>query len=528
MTTTEKFSHHTKCENCGSRDNRGVWLNPDDTIHHTYCFGCHEYTAGGEPKPKPKIIKDMIVGEFERLNARKINEDTCKVFDYEVGEYEGRPVQIANYYDKQYNKVAQKLRFPDKSFKWFGDTDKITLFGQQNWRDGGRTIVITEGELDCLSVSQVNNNKYPVVSIPSGTASAKKYIKRELEWLSKFEKIILMFDTDEAGMKASVECANILPVKKCYIAKVQGKDANELLQQGKGQKIIDSIFEAKHYTPQGIIEGVDTKELLLNDDYVESVPYAYDGLNKKLSGIRPKELVLLCGGSGTGKSQVTRELAYDLINKGHKIGYIALEESVKRSVRGLVSLAVNKPIHIPEVRKSIPTEELVKEWEKIKDKVCFYDHFGSSDSEDLLNRIRFMVQGLNCKFIFLDHISIVISGISEGDERRLIDNTMTNLRKLVEEINCGMFVVSHLKRVDSKTGHEDGLQTSLSHLRGSHSLAQLSDAVIGFERNQQSETENNIMTARVLKNRFTGDTGVACDLIWNKDTGRLSEGNFDE
>ena len=302
MTTTEKFSHHTKCENCGSRDNRGVWLNPDDTIHHTYCFGCHEYTAGGEPKPKPKIIKDMIVGEFERLNARKINEDTCKVFDYEVGEYEGRPVQIANYYDKQYNKVAQKLRFPDKSFKWFGDTDKITLFGQQNWRDGGRTIVITEGELDCLSVSQVNNNKYPVVSIPSGTASAKKYIKQELEWLSKFEKIILMFDTDEAGMKASVECANILPVKKCYIAKVQGKDANELLQQGKGQKIIDSIFEAKHYTPQGIIEGVDTKELLLNDDYVESVPYAYDGLNKKLSGIRPKELVLLCGGSGTGKS----------------------------------------------------------------------------------------------------------------------------------------------------------------------------------------------------------------------------------
>jgi len=139
-----------------------------------------------------------------------------------------------------------------------------------------------------------------------------------------------------------------------------------------------------------------------------------------------------------------------------------------------------------------------------------------------------MVQGLNCKFIFLDHISIVISGISEGDERRLIDNTMTNLRKLVEEINCGMFVVSHLKRVDSRTGHEDGLQTSLSHLRGSHSLAQLSDAVIGFERNQQSETENNIMTARVLKNRFTGDTGVACDLIWNKDTGRLLEGNFDE
>ena len=272
MKTTEKFLRHAPCENCGSRDNLGIYEN------HTYCFGCHEFKKinGELPQQTKQVIRDMIVGSIKQLDKRKINEDTCKVFNYECGEYDGRPVQIANYYDKNYNKVAQKLRFPDKSFKWFGDTDKITLFGQQNWRDGGRTIVITEGELDCLSVSQVNNNKYPVVSIPSGTASAKKYIKQELEWLSKFEKVILMFDTDEAGMKASVECANILPVKKCYIAKVQGKDANELLQNGKGQKIIDSIFEAKHYTPQGIIEGVDTKDLLLNDDYVESVPYAYD------------------------------------------------------------------------------------------------------------------------------------------------------------------------------------------------------------------------------------------------------------
>ena len=521
----EKFLHHAPCENCGSRDNLGVYEN------HTYCFGCHDYqkTTGVLPEQiQTKINTDMINGNYNRLDKRNIDEETCKVFDYQQGEYEGKPVQIANYYDKHYNKVAQKLRFQDKTFKWLGDTDKITLFGQQNWRDGGRTIVLTEGELDCLSVSKVNSNKYPVCSIPSGTASAKKYIKQELEWLSKFEKIILMFDTDEAGMKASVECANILPVKKCFIAKLQGKDASELLQKGKGNKIIDAIFEAKHYTPQGIIEGNDTKDLLLKDDYVESVPYVFDGLNKKLSGIRPKELVLLCAGSGTGKSQVCRELAFDLINKGNKVGYIALEESVKRSVRGLVSLAVNQPIHIPEVRKKISDKDLISAWEKIKDKVCFYDHFGSSDSDDLLNRIRFMVQGLNCKYIFLDHISIVISGISEGDERRNIDNLMTNLRKLVEEVNCGMFVVSHLKRVDSKTGHEEGIQTSLSHLRGSHSLAQLSDAVIGFERDQQSETENNIMTVRVLKNRFTGDTGVACDLIWNKDTGRLVEGNFDE
>jgi twinkle protein len=236
----------------------------------------------------------------------------------------------------------------------------------------------------------------------------------------------------------------------------------------------------------------------------------------------------LCAGSGTGKSQVCRELAYDLISNKHKVGYIALEESVKRSVRGIVSVPLNKLLHVPEVRKTITDEDILTEWNKIKDYVCFYDHFGSTSSDDLLNKIRYMVKGLDCKVIFLDHISIVISGLADGDERRLIDNTMTQLRQLVEELNCAMFVVSHLKRPDSKFGHEEGTQTSLSHLRGSHSLAQLSDAVIGFERNQQHETESNMMTVRVLKNRFSGETGVASTLIYNKETGRLSEGDFDE
>ena len=105
---------------------------------------------------------------------------------------------------------------------------------------------------------------------------------------------------------------------------------------------------------------------------------------------------------------------------------------------------------------------------------------------------------------------------------------MTQLRQLCEELNCAMFVVSHLKRPEGKFGHEEGTQTSLSHLRGSHSLAQLSDAVIGFERNQQSADEGNMMICRVLKNRFSGDTGIASTLIYNKETGRLSEGDFDE
>jgi twinkle protein len=522
---TTNFLHHSPCENCGSKDNLGVWED------HTYCFGCHNYekTNGELPKvEKQKIISDMIEGIVEALPSRKIDSETCKKFNYQTTEYKGEPVHIANFYDRNYNRVAQKLRFKDKRFIWLGDTDKITLFGQNLWRDGGKMVVITEGEIDALTVSKVQNNKFPVVSVPSGASSAKKYIKKELEWLSKFENIVLMFDEDEAGKSATIECANILPVKKVKIASLPAKDPSELLQNGQGSKIIDAMWEAKAYTPQGIIEGVNTKELLLNDDYVETIPYQWNGFNQKLGGIRRGELVLLTAGSGTGKSQVCREIAYHLISQKEKVGYIALEESVKRSVRGIVSVGLNQLIHLPEVKEKLTEEEIINEWNNIKDYICFYDHFGSSDTEDLMNRIRYMVQSLDCKTIILDHISIVISGLADGDERRLIDNTMTNLRKLVEEVKCAMFVVSHLKRPEGKNGHEEGVQTSLSHLRGSHSLAQLSDAVVGFERNQQDEIQSNVMTARVLKNRYSGDTGIACSLIYDKQTGRLKEGSFDE
>ena len=525
--SNEKFLCHAPCNNCGSRDNLAIYEN------HTYCFGCRIYLkTDGQTLDLKTINKKekehkMITGKIEALPKRKITSETCKVFNYETGIYNGKHCHISNYFDKQYNRVAQHIRFPDKSFIWIGDTDKITLFGQNLWRDGGRMVVVTEGELDAMSVSQCQNNKFPVVSVPSGAASAKKYILRELEWLSKFEKIVLFYDNDPAGNSASIECANILPVKKVRIVKAQGKDANDLLQAGKSNKIIDAIWEAKTFSPAGIVEGSETKELLLKDEHFETYPYCWNGLNKKLSGIRLGEINLLTGGTGTGKSQVCREIAFHLISQKIKIGYIALEESVKRSLQGLVSIPLNKLIHIPEVKKKTSEEEIIKAWEEVKDNVCFFDHFGSSNSDDLMNKIRYMVKALDCKIIFLDHISIVISALEDGDERRLIDNTMTSLRRLVEELKCGVFIVSHLKRPEGKVSHEQGLQVSLAHLRGSHSLATIPNQIISFERDQQSETENNILTCRVLKNRFSGDTGVASTLIYNKDTGRLTEGDFD-
>ena len=128
--------------------------------------------------------------------------------------------------------------------------------------------------------------------------------------------------------------------------------------------------------------------------------------------------------------------------------------------------------------------------------------------------------------VFLDHLSILVSGQEDnGDERKSIDILMTKLRSLVEETGIGLLLVSHLRRPSGDRGHEDGREVSLSHLRGSASIAHLSDSVIALERNQQADDdiEANTTTIRVLKNRYTGDTGVACYLHYDGKTGRMTQ-----
>ena len=141
-----------------------------------------------------------------------------------------------------------------------------------------------------------------------------------------------------------------------------------------------------------------------------------------------------------------------------------------------------------------------------------------------------MIVGCECKWVVVDHLHMLVSTSLEGDERRSIDAIMHRLRTLVEETGAGLILVSHLRRIDGNKGHENGIETGLSHLRGSQSIAQLSDSVISLERNQQSDdpVESSTTRIRVLKSRYTGDVGVASHLLFDNETGRLAEIETDD
>jgi twinkle protein len=156
-------------------------------------------------------------------------------------------------------------------------------------------------------------------------------------------------------------------------------------------------------------------------------------------------------------------------------------------------------------------------------KLYLFDGFGSFDPDIIYNRIEYLATGLDCKIVILDHLSILLSGL-DGDERRMIDKTMSRLRSLVERTGIALFLVSHLRRSTSeKHSHEEGGRVTLSSLRGSHSIAQLSDSVVALERDQQSSDKESTTTVRCLKNRYSGEVGVACQLKYDLPTCKFIE-----
>ena len=152
------------------------------------------------------------------------------------------------------------------------------------------------------------------------------------------------------------------------------------------------------------------------------------------------------------------------------------------------------------------------------------DHFGSTSIDSIVSRVRYLAKANECRFVFLDHLSIIVSAQESGDERKAIDAIMTRLRQLCEEAKITIFLVSHLSRAQG-TSHEEGGRVNLGQLRGSQGIAQLSDLVLACERDQQADDVElrNTTTLRIIKNRLTGETGPCAYLKYCGDTGRMLE-----
>jgi twinkle protein len=532
---------HLPCNECGGSD--PVSQNDDGSA---YCFSCNtyfkDYGTSEVQTPKQDTVMEFTKyqgsgsgSSYNALTDRGISVETAKKYGVKSTTLNG---QVTSHHYPYYNngeEVATKIRKLNKQFAWKGESKETGLFGEQLFKAGGKFITVVEGECDAMAAYELLGSKWPVVSIKSGAQGGARDVKNSLEFLESFDTVVLCFDSDKVGKEGAKAIAKLLTPNKAKLMTLpEGfKDPNDMLKEHKHSVFVNCFWDAKVYTPSGIMNLSSQLDEYkrLRTEKLPSIPYPWGGLNKKLEGMRAGELVTLTGGTGLGKSSVTRELEHWLINHTKdNVGIVALEENWSRTAEGIMAVEANAKLHLDSVKNKMGDELLEQYYRRVfmgenEGRVWIHAHLGVNNLEDIFSKLRYLIVGLDCKWVVVDHLHMLVLQALEGDERKAIDGIMHRLRSLVEETGAGMILVSHLRRVEGNRGHENGIETGLSHLRGSQSIAQLSDCVISLERNQQSEDEIEASTTkvRVLKSRYTGDVGVACSLLYDADTGRLRE-----
>jgi twinkle protein len=472
---------------------------------------------------KPKKSFTPIKGHYADLTARGITEETCKKCDYQIGETDsGKRVHIQLIKDDNGRLIDQKTRDKDKQFAWVGGSKYAGIIGSWSWPAKGKSVVITEGELDRMSISQAFDNKWPTGSLPNGASTAKKAILADYEKLCRFDSIILCFDNDAPGQEALKVACETLPVGKVKIMSLPKKDANAvLMDKDLGPAVLVRAFwDSTPYRPDGIRDGSDFSVTRMKQKRKQGVTLPFPKLNEMWAGDRDGEVTTIIAGSGIGKSTIARNIAYHVrMEHGFKIGNIFLEEDNDTTVKAYIGLHRERPLRQLVSEPDALTDE---QWEAslaavVRGNMMFYDHFGSVESERLLTMMRYMAAS-GCRRIVLDHISMSVSGLASNDERKDIDVLMTGLGSFTQETGVGVYAVSHLKRQMGKDFNE-GAPISLRDIRGSSAIEGVSFNVLAAERNQQDPKKKAFAQLRSLKCRITGETGEADLLKWNLEKG---------
>lgn len=512
LTTPSKLiESKLPCPSCTSSDAYHLY---DDG--HGYCFSCNTRT----PSRKEG---DFVLNEneldtntytYEFIPLRGISKSTLKKYNAITKiSPEGKPLVIGF----PFPNGSLKLRsFTAKDIQWKkGDgyaDPQPGLFGRDKFEAGEhKFVVITEGEFDALSIYQTV--QIPAVSVQSASTAVRD-VSADRAFINSFERIYLAFDGDRAGREAADKVAQLFDFNKVYQLKFDKfKDANDFLQHGDDASLRNVFHNARRYQPDNIISHLNEFDAILAETKNVGIPYPFSALNEKTYGIRTSESVLITAQEGVGKTELMHAIEYQILKEtDDAVGAIFLEEPKQRHLQALAGLELGKPAHLPDsgctldqVRSALRTVVGTDE------RLHVYSHFGSDDPDALIDTIRFLVTARSCRYILLDHISMVVSGLAGEDERRALDYFSTRLEMLVKELDFALIMVSHVN---------DYGQT-----RGSRYISKVADIRIDISRDVMNADPvvRNTTELVVSKNRFSGKTGFACKLLFDRETHRYAQ-----
>ena len=531
----------------------------------------YENPKTGDTEYARETLESISKLPFVENKERGITIETMESFGVMAG-FSEETGKVSCYYFPSYNQqgiltgyTKQDLTKEKKEkFHWstVGSVDiENKLFGQQfaeKVQNKQRTLIITEGQWDCLSTYQsrkhcLNKSKYSnmkpfVVSIPMGTVNAKKSVLINKKYISSFEELIIHFDNDfsteeeqkkgiKRGLEATDDVLSVLSGEtvrvKTFNHEEQFKDASDYLQAGVKK---DKLNEAMEYLDSKYwkVHDAEAEKIVKVDDFViddllnpleKGVDLVdFPKLDDMLYGIRPRECTVLTSGSGSGKTTIASKIGESAKKQGKNVGNIFLEESAGKTMQRYLASELGvgfKKFRRDPLNCGFTRQQITDVFENIrkKDDVVLLDHFGSMPITVLMSKIKYMHVVLGCDLIIVDHLSMVISGSDIKDERKELDMVMTHIASFCESHDVHVLLIVHINRKNSegqivpkdKEGNEKPywVRINLTSLRGSAGIEQLASNVLAIESEQLPNRKRGRVRFVVLKNREGGELGEA-------------------
>jgi archaellum biogenesis ATPase FlaH len=450
---------------------------------------------------------------------------------YSYSEEDGSVV--SSYYPttQDYELTGYKVRHHPKRFEAVGETGAdCELFMQFAFKNTTEQwVLIAAGEVDALSAYQMiaahqKSKGYeptPVVSATIGESGSHKQIQKQYEWLSRFSKIIICPDQDEAGKKAVDKIAKVLPKGKVFVMNLPMKDINEMLVAGKQRQFISCFLGASAYVPSGIVGSDQLLDKIKEAAVVPKIPLPpfMHRLQGLMAGGIPLGVTLCLGSaSGQGKSTFVEEIThYMIFNSPHRVGVVSLESDCAQYGTKLLSRHIGKKIDLidndeykvdflnsDEIRQK--SEELFKYPDGTPRFHLIEERDGSLESMKEL--IMQLVVSCDCRVIILDPLQDLL----DAQPLDVQSGFMSWIKGMMKSHGVTFILVNHLRKSSGGSkANSTGADIHEEDFMGHSSIFKSSACNLLFVRNKEAENdfERNVTTMKMTKCRWTGRTSPA-------------------
>lgn len=541
----EKITH----DRCGKK-NLQTFLNDDKTFSG-FCYSCEEVVRdpyGNNPPviseiavKTPEEIQEEIneIRACPRMNQdyRSIPASVWKHFGVRMllSPRDGiTPYGVAFPYTRDGKITGFKVKMFNSKVMWVvGEVATADPYGWEHAKRIGNTLYITEGEEDAQALRHILRETspnpeydYAVVSLTSGVNTVNSTLGRMIpEIKSRFKDVVIVFDTDEPGIRASKEAKKILP--EARIALLPEKDANDCLRSGRLKAARNACVFQSRATLSNTTLSLASVIADAMKDPEWGLSYPWPSLTDYTYGQRKGELVSIGGGTGTGKTLIGHELAaWNAKKHGWHTLMIMMEETSVITAKSIAGKVDNVPYHIPldKMKEPYDTDKLEQTLVDLSPYITLWDIETISDPETLLSQIEEVItstgMGLDC--VMIDNMTTMSEGLNASETNDFIGKVASTMGKLALKFDIEIVLFSHLNSPPrGAKSHENGGKVLESQFTGSRALQRYSHFMFGFERNKQAVVEH-VSKFRVLKNRPYGRTGMF-KTVYDTATGRLLE-----